>query len=177
MTWIRGVQRDDDFFLLRSDEIDANVICRQWQSPAAAVYEHGKLHFRRPTMVKKLIECSLHRAARKQHIVDEDYVRPMDIPGNLGGREFFWNRMPADVVAMKRNIERSSTRGDAGLACRQARAQTTRELNPAVRNSEQEERTTVPVTLSNGINEPLDRSPYLACADRLMFAHEARLWR
>jgi len=33
------------------------------------------------------------------------------------------------------------------------------------------------VAVGNGIGEPLDRSLYFARADRLMIAHEARLWR
>ena len=85
--------------------------------------------------------------------------------------------MSADIVAMKRDVERSSPARDLRLARRNSRTQPAGKLDPAIRNSEKENRRTVAVAFGNGVGQLLNRSLYLACADRVMFGHEARLWR
>ncbi len=87
-------------------------------------------------MIEQLVERSFHRATRKQHIVDEDDVRAVHIGGNLSGDELLWNRMPADVVPVKRDIQNSNLHGAGSVAIAKLLTDSPGEFDAAVGDSQ-----------------------------------------
>ena len=49
---VSGVQRDHDFFGLRCDEIDSNVIRGEREPAATTIDQHGEFHFGGTAMIE-----------------------------------------------------------------------------------------------------------------------------
>lgn len=174
---ISGVQVNHDFFGLRCNKIDSDVVRSERQTATTPIDQHGEFHLGGTAVVEEFVKRRFDRAPREQDIVDEDYARAMDVAGNLRRRKLLGNGMMADIVTVKRDIERSGPTRNFGTELRNYGAQAAGELDASIRNPKEQNWHTVSVAVENGAGQALNRSPYFACADRLMFGHEARLWR
>ena len=117
---------------------------------------------------RKLVERGFHGPTGEEHVVDEDYGRAVDVGRNLRRRKFLRDGMPADVVAMKRDVERAG-----------ARVQLLRRAAARVRRRRWPLRGAgafwIAVPRRNGSRQPRDRSLNLPGTDRLRCGHQCRL--
>lgn len=171
------VESDHDFLEFAGGENQAAVVGGDGHQAAAAIDENGELDLGGAAVIEKFIERSLDGAAGEEDIVDENDVGTVDIDGDLGGGEFLGNRVAADVVAVKRNIDHA--RGDrrGWLSRRELGREAAREFNATIRDAQKQKFLPLRVTGGNGIPEPRNRGVYLLRANGLGCGHETRLRR
>lgn len=78
----------------------------------------------------------------------------MHIDGDLSGRELLWDRMTADVVAVKRNIQCA----DAGVG--KLGGEAVRQHDAAVGDPEEKDFSCLGVAFPDGDGEPLNGGVY-----------------
>ena len=100
-----GIEVHHDFFIFPGGQGHAGIVGDNRQPAAAAVDEHGKFDLRGSTLIKKLVERGLDRAAGKQHVVDQNHGGALDVAGNVRRGKFLGNGIAADVVAVERDID------------------------------------------------------------------------
>ena len=101
--------------------MEADVIGGDGHEVVAAIDEDGEFDFGGAAVIEELIEGGFDRAAGEEDVVDENDPGAVDVGGQNGGREFFWDGIAADVVAVKRDVdgarfggEPRTERGEAG---------------------------------------------------------------
>src|SRR5438093_52689 len=76
---------------------EGDVVGGDGPEPAAAVDQRGEFDCGRAAMIEQLVERRLHRAAGKQDIVHENDGGAIHIGGDVRGKKFLRDRIPADV--------------------------------------------------------------------------------
>ncbi|BCJ57195.1 hypothetical protein Jiend_06170 [Micromonospora endophytica] len=96
----------------RGRNVLADIVGADRQLPVPPVDEHRELHRRRPTEVTQRVERGPDRPAGEEHVVDEDDPPAVDPPGRqLGGADRAGG-VPAQVVAVERDVEHTDRHGD-----------------------------------------------------------------
>src|SRR5260370_32251279 len=78
------------------------------QLASATVYEHGQSDSPGPSKVGQLVECGANRAARVQHVVDDDDALAFDVDRNLRGPDDAARTDGLKVVAVQRDVARAA---------------------------------------------------------------------
>ena len=95
----------------------------------------------------------------------------MDVGRDMRRGDFLRNRMLADVVAMKRDIERAGEHRALGIGRGELAGEPAGEFNAPVGDAEQQKAGGMPVSLGNSRPEPRDGSLNLRRTDALGIAH------
>src|SRR5258706_3421886 len=86
----------------RAEEVGADR-----QLPSVARGEHCEAHRARPAEIEELVQRRADRAARVQHVVDQDHLAAVDGKRNLAAPRFAVQPDAAEVVAVQRHGEES----------------------------------------------------------------------
>ncbi len=99
------VEGDDDFFFGGGRERETDVVGGDGEAVVAAVDEDGEFDLGGAAVIEKLVEGGLDGAAGEEDVVDEDDDGAVDVGGEDGGGELFRDRVAADIVAVKGDVE------------------------------------------------------------------------
>ena len=150
-----GVEADFDLLRITGDEGEPGVGRGDRQFAPAAVHEDGEFDAARPAMVEKLVERGLHRAAGVEDIVHKDDSRAIHVVRDDGRRKFLGDGVAADVVAVKRDVDRAGARSKARFF--QLRGEALGEDDAAVGYPQEQQAGGFPVALGDGGSDPGDR--------------------
>ena len=112
---VGGVEPHNDFLGVGGGDGEAAIVGGQRQPAAAAINEDGEFDFFGTPVIEEFGEGGLHGAAGEEHIINKYDRGAIDVVRNDGRSEFLRDRVPADVVPMKRNIDRAEGGDDAGF--------------------------------------------------------------
>ena len=172
-----GVKGDDDFFVSGRGECKAGVVGGDGHEATAAVNEDGEFDFGGATVVEEFVEGRFQGAAGEEDVVDEDDGSAVDVSGDVRRGEFLGDRVAADIVAVKGDVDGARHGGELRVERCESRSETLGEGDTAVGDAKEEEFFGGAVPGGNGGRELRDGSLYLRRADSLNGGHEGRFRR
>jgi hypothetical protein len=129
------------------------------QLSPATIDEDGEGDPRRPSEVRELVEGRAHGAPGIEHVVDDDDLRPIDIPRELGLPDHRSRTDGLEIVSIERDIERPARRRIA-FALADELGQSVRQLNAASLYTDQHQAIRPAVELNDLARHPLQRAVY-----------------
>lgn len=168
---ILAVEGDDDFLGGGGGHGKADVVGGDGHEVVATVDEDGEFDLRGAAVVEEFVECGLDGAAGEEDVVDEDDVGAVDVGREHGGRELFGDRIAADVVAMKGDVDDAGEGFELGGEGDQAGGKAAGEENPAVGDTEKNETGIGAVSGDDGLGDLVDGGVNIFGADSFGRGH------
>ncbi len=94
-----------DFLLVGGRDFQTAVIGSEGKATSPAVHQDGEFHRIRPTMIEQFVERGFDGAPRVEDVIHENNGRAIHVMGNDRRRKFLGNRLAADIVAMKGDVD------------------------------------------------------------------------
>ena len=132
-----AIKEHTDFLRIVGLDLQTAVVGREGEAASTPVNQHGEFHRVRTAVVEKFIESGFDGAAGVHDVVDEDDGCTIHIVWDDGGRKFLGDGLPADVVAVKRNVDGAGAADEAFGA--ETLGETIGEDDAAIGDAEQKE--------------------------------------